>query len=621
MSDLQGVVSTTFDLVAMSRFGLVTTFHDPKYNRLKVEDPVVVTEDCKFREYWQLCYSLIRSRATSMLRHVLGFPEMLAGLKHKDTAKQDLTWQNFRKLSEVYSAAILRTEHEIRLILEKSQLGTTAMQWAMKFGRATNWEHINEQMQEWLDTVWGSVLQTMLLENANKELRDKEQRGSTSKSYNRFDKWSRGVDLRLLEKFGRREVEVQGCVTVPANFDADTVFQPFHGKEASDRDSVNLGGITGKADWVTYNTVSVLDIYAELLLLEHAYNTDKWSEVANSWVSHFVPEGQLVSVDKQHLFFVVKVLKGVLVGWPTKKINSKSVELQMGINRLTFLPVLSLDMVDVIPTELCSPLHRHVMGEQQPSGLRWAIVGKPLPVLTWQAHNGFARVQETSLKHMVQQKCDGMDEHIGECSDLKYSHKLALMLMLVCLPDIAFNDALAKLLRRNVQEMKPESGYLEDVDDKQISDCVLIGDQEETKELVKARAKAVTKQANDTDSVRELCKVFFPLAKQAAQRALTKSQAAKVAAHTASERKRLYANLESDATEAIRRELPPTARLQADEKNGRWFISHPDFKQKSVSWTVRGTVAASQLVLKLAWGWHEATTGERAPAYLDFGDA
>jgi len=83
----------------------------------------------------------------------------------------------------------------------------------------------------------------------------------------------------------------------------------------------------------------------------------------------------------------------------------------------------------------------------------------------------------------------------------------------------------------------------------------------------------------------------------------------------------LYAALEGDVTTTLKKELPSTVRITQDDKNGRWLIAHPDFRQKSVSWTLRGQLAGSLLVLKVAWGWHQSITGVEIPPHLDFGDS
>ena len=124
-----------------------------------------------------------------MLRHVLGMPDSLACLLHSEPTKKDISLKKFQQLTAAYRAASARPEAEVGAILARSQLGTTVPQWAIKFAEATSWASVSPQLQELLDTIFLSIGQTIILENDNKELRDKEQRGSTSKSYGKFDKW------------------------------------------------------------------------------------------------------------------------------------------------------------------------------------------------------------------------------------------------------------------------------------------------------------------------------------------------------------------------------------------------------------------------------------------------
>lgn len=611
---------TASDMKGLAEFGVISDFSDQKYQSMGLADPCVIVQDGLYREYWNLCTCLIRSRATSMLRHVLGMPESLAGLLHSEPTKKDISLKKFQQLTAAYRAASARPEAEVVAILARSQLGTTVLQWAMKFAEATSWASVSPQLQELLDTIFLSIGQTIILENDNKELRDKEQRGSTSKSYGKFDKWSRPVDQCLLEKFSRKEVQISTCAPVPPSFDNGEVFQPFHGTAGAEKDSVDMIGLTGKSDWVTYNTVSVLDIYAEAALLLHGYENQCWDKLGGSWRSFFVPEGQVISKD-EFAYLVVKVLKGVVVGWPVLRPGDSIAKLAEKPDELKIIPVLDLTNFDVIPTEVVSPLHQYIKNPRRAPSLLWNITGQPQHVLEWQAAQGFAHVPENSLKKLVDEKCTDVDEHLAECHDLKYSHKLALMLMMVYLPELSYEEALAKLLRRSVHELAPEASWLEEIDDEQVADCVLIGEQKETKSIVEDRAKASAKQASDKASVRELCRTFFPRAKQAAQKALTKAKAKALAKKKQLDQRRLYAALEGDVTTTLKKELPSTVRITQDDKNGRWLIAHPDFRQKSVSWTLRGQLAGSLLVLKVAWGWHQSITGGEIPPHLDFGDS
>lgn len=62
---------------------------------------------------------------------------------------------------------------------------------------------------------------------------------------------------------------------------------------------------------------------------------------------------------------------------------------------------------------------------------------------------------------------------------------------------------------------------------------------------------------------------------------------------------------------------PGPARLFTDQWNGRFRLSYPGEKPKSVSWTVKGQRAASLEALRQMWAWHTARTGQEPPIPLD----
>lgn len=120
------------------------------------------------------------------------------------------SWAKFKKVHDAYEAAKGRPEPFVIAMVEKCMLGSTAMQWAVRFAGVGAWERRRTpQMAEWLRAVWQGILQTIIIENTNRERRDKEVRGSTNKSYNKFGRWARPIDTAVLKKFERKEIVVK----------------------------------------------------------------------------------------------------------------------------------------------------------------------------------------------------------------------------------------------------------------------------------------------------------------------------------------------------------------------------------------------------------------------------
>lgn len=69
--------------------------------------------------------------------------------------------------------------------------------------------------------------------------------------------------------------------------------------------------------------------------------------------------------------------------------------------------------------------------------------------------------------------------------------------------------------------------------------------------------------------------------------------------------------------EFILENKPAPARLFTDQWNGRFRLSYPGEKPRSVSWTVKGQRAASLEALRVMRAWHTASTGQQPPIPLD----
>jgi hypothetical protein len=66
----------------------------------------------------------------------------------------------------------------------------------------------------------------------------------------------------------------------------------------------------------------------------------------------------------------------------------------------------------------------------------------------------------------------------------------------------------------------------------------------------------------------------------------------------------------------IKEWLPPRGSVFQDDPNGRWRITYPGGKIRSISWTKVGMEAASITLLKQMWKWHTDRTGEACPLAL-----
>lgn len=98
------------------------------------------------------------------------------------------------------------------------------------------------------------------------------------------------------------------------------------------------------------------------------------------------------------------------------------------------------------------------------------------------------------------------------------------------------------MLARQLEETKANNSYLGEVIEVQLSDCVLLGDQRGTKEMVEHRDKAKAKPASQRLCVEQLAYMFIPKTAEFAKRALTKGQTKKFQESVHKDRSRLYSS-------------------------------------------------------------------------------
>ena len=146
MSELRGVLVTGRDRRSLSHIGIKVDFSPTKYRDMQESCDEVHFQDGRMGEYWNLVFSLIRSRSTSLLRHILGLPEMLAGISHEDHEKQQASLEKFKKLYSAYDAAKQRAEPCVKAMVHKCLFGSTAIRWAVRFAEAAQWQRPSPQL-------------------------------------------------------------------------------------------------------------------------------------------------------------------------------------------------------------------------------------------------------------------------------------------------------------------------------------------------------------------------------------------------------------------------------------------------------------------------------------------
>lgn len=133
---------------------------------------------------------------------------------------------------------------------------------------------------------------------------------------------------------------------------------------------------------------------------------------------------------------------------------------------------------------------------------------------------------------------------------------------------------------------------------------------------MKERTAAVGRRQKAISSAKAVVAHHWPKASQASGKTEKKHSSTAAQKKIDSDRKRWYAELQSDAEAIMMRDKPTAGAIWSDVANGRFKCSYPGQNVKSFSWTRRGSADAVREALAQMWQWHTAATGEPAPSHL-----
>ena len=363
-----------------------------------------------------------------------------------------------RSLVEAFEAAGTKGQEKLCQIVASSPLGASVMQFAVKFAKAGRWERVTGQLQQLLEALLTGFGQTKVVEDSIKELRGKGQRVASSKQLAHFCEWQTSVDAKLLEKYGRDEVQASGAALPSDEFDAAAIFQVCH-KSSGDQDSVDLRSITKRMTWTTWTSQTIKNSTSDLQLLLHMQKTDSWDLVGGAWHVSFLPVGQVLQDEvAKGLFMVLRVFSGAALVRPLAQAGTNLYQLDLGA-RLQWKVVLEDAAIVVLPTWVVSPLHGFLRKLPDIAGFPFGVTGQKVSYFKWHAQQGFASVPEQALKKLCEDRCfTGVPD--PSLTDHSAADHMALALMMLLLPDLDQHVAQNRMFKRRLRQDELAMSYV-----------------------------------------------------------------------------------------------------------------------------------------------------------------
>lgn len=569
--------------------------------------------------------SLLKFRCGSMLWHTWSLPGLSAILLKAEEEKVERGLQLLKRIYEATEAASTNGSLATKQLLHGQGSSSPAMRWTLRALAKEDFQHVPPHVQHFLLDLWSSLLNSKSVEDLQKLQREHETRTASSKHISKMEAWRVGTQHSLLKSYDRKEISATNFVFLPVGFDETALFHaPL--KASSDDTQAELDfckklkEVTGQATWPTFSPESQQQIFANLALLDYIHSGDgDWSKVETAYRASFLPEGHCVSMGGS-LYYVIRVYDHAALCWPAAS-SSLGISLNMQISELQWLFVFDMNNVKAVRLEAMSPLYMFQKFKKANCGI--TMMGQPASsLLDFHMQDGFAGLREVALRRFM--KDLGIPEPSSCGQDVPDEISLATNIMLNVNPLLTEKEVVTKMVSRQKSPVSAVFGAEECLDE-MVKDTVLGGEVDKVLSHVKAVSAAASAEKVEK-KIKAATKAFWTVKetipmeklKEAKAKEKAKKEPAASSAAGPKEQKRTYDTLKEHVDKAVRQNVPEKVKVFTDEANGRWKIcwEKTSFKQKSISWTAVGAVAAARAAVAQAWEWSREETGCDMPAQV-----
>ena len=245
---------------------------------------------------WKLTLSIFNFRAGSNLWHTWG-PGASAGLLGETEEKVCFSLQWPRDLFGAVLAVKENGSHAAQALLQHSMCEEVWIKHVFHWLAQANFREVPEGLDSLLRKVWGGLLNSKLVEDANKFQRQHEDRSNNAKTLPLGETWHCVSQHEVLKAYERQEVKARKQYNVPADFDIEGMCRPHADRtrqktpeEQADFEFVQ--GVTGTQTWPAFTPESEQRIFCRLALLVHLNKRgQQWELAEKAWMSGLLPPG------------------------------------------------------------------------------------------------------------------------------------------------------------------------------------------------------------------------------------------------------------------------------------------------------------------------------------------
>ena len=608
LGSLNGILMSLTDKAGLQRCGLTVEFPVALRGALTLDSPRVKYEDAVATEIWKICSHLMAERIESCTIYTCTYPYKLAPIASEDPKVAYKYMKDLKEEFEAWLRARASGLPSVVALSEMHSLSGRAMQEFCRFARSVDWM-VTPAVQERVKLLFKGFGSDKLVEDANKVVRDNEQRSASQKCLKGFRIWHAPVSQGVLASYGRTEV-VERSLPVKWSAYPKDQFQTSKAKYTSEPD---FARILGKQTWYSPDAHgrSRDALIGELIKTMHT--TNDWSLVNECWRSALVPRHHVV-LSRQvpgriSVFYVMYSCIYGVTCWPCVTRGARYMLLDWGQTELQVRVFTTTDGLEVIPVKCASPLHGFLMDDLEIPQLGVMLLpAEPIDLMKFHALNGFPGINESVLKKVCEERALVVpDDH-----DMKNEDCLAMIASAAICPDMEPHHlAHALFTRGRLHDETNEDEPWDFISSDDVQEVLTSSDKKVVKErrlqVEVTKANRSHQKSAITDGI---CK-HYKLKELKGPAAYT---CKKVTTKAATER--WWSSIGGDA-DFLERHKPSIAHVFCDNWNGRFRVTYPGVKPKSVSWTLRGVHSASMECLVFLWAMHKHLTGEDPPIPLD----
>ena len=368
-------VAKLSDLAALKRIGLDMSFELPKE---EVREDSLAWQDAVAHRVVRLTQRLLRYRCGSQLGSTNGWGAS-AGLLHESAGLRQSSLRFLEEVDRTVQRVQAEGSLEAKVLLDGHPATAPVMAMLLFELRQESFVEIPPATMEWVRRSWSGLLNSKLVEDANKVQREAEQRNGSSKTLGRLEGWHGLSRKKLLEQYQRQEVPSGRMATVPAKFEADPWFlrpkrlRTDHSSSSTTAAPVDeetditdqtveddlLKGVSQARTWASPTPESEQDKLAGFSLLTKVVRQNMdWSFVEKGWWAALAPEGHSpLQFPTGQPLYVIRSYKRAALVWPGKLQTSPAgdiVSLELEDPRVGWVHLFD-EAVDVLDLAATSP--------------------------------------------------------------------------------------------------------------------------------------------------------------------------------------------------------------------------------------------------------------------------